>query len=196
MANVVAIFILAFVLTNVNAEYDVAKYCQLVKIGTKLPSFDSCKTYYTCKGSKEFTKEECPDKQVFNKDDADCIPESQSNCKIGVTNPCEGKDQTFATDLENCRMWHWCVGGKSAGKGTCLTGQYFNGTACVNGKCVNENFGSKVGTVTEVKNVCNIMKIGMFFGDFGNCATWMKCVANDTPPKQGKCDINYFGYVS
>lgn len=188
MTNVVVIATLAFVITNVKADYDVIKYCPLVPKDTKLPSLDSCETYYICKSSKEFTKHECPNGQVFNKDKANCVPKSQGDCKIGATNPCEGKDQTFATDLQNCRMWHWCVNGKSEGSATCPTGQYFDGKACINGKCVNENFNNNVG-VTEVKNLCSIMKAGMYFGDYDNCATWKIC-NTDKKLSQGKCDEN------
>lgn len=193
MVNV-AIVILAFALTNVKAEYDVEKYCQLVPRFTKLPSFDSCKSYYVCKTPNKPTKEDCPNNQVFNKDKGACEPEKDSNCKYGAKNPCTGKDEGFATDLENCRMWHYCKNGESQGSGTCLTGQYFNGEMCVNGKCPYDYVGKSSAT-TEVRNICNIMKVGLFFGDFDNCATWRKCFV-DKPIQEGQCDKDHTGYVS
>lgn len=171
---------MTFILRNVKAEYDVARYCQLVPKGTKFPSYDSCQTYYTCLNENDVEKSTCSGTQVFNKDLQKCVNQHEGNCKAlsDEKNPCEGLHATFAKHPKDCHWWHYCENGKVAHSATCPSGQYFNGKSCVFGKCGEEE--------VEVKDLCEIMPTGQFFGDFDDCTVWQKCQTNGAI-SQGKC---------
>lgn len=172
--------ILTFILVNVKAEYDVQRYCQLVPKGTKFPSFDSCQTYYTCLSAYDIKESQCPNGEIFDKDQQSCVI---GDCSTAVkTNACKGVHKDFAAHASDCRVWHYCEDDEIVHTATCPSGQYFNGNMCVYGKCEDENDD-------EVKNLCKIMQINQFFGDFDNCNAWRKC-KNQAPIAVGHCPGN------
>lgn len=177
--------ILTFTLTNVKAEYDVARYCQLVPKGTKFPSFDSCQTYYTCLNANEIEESSCSDTQIFNKDTQSCVTGS-CNLLADDTNPCSGIHKDFAAHPNDCRWWHYCEYGKISHSATCPSGQYFNGHSCVFGKCEE--------TTEEVKDLCKIMQNDQFFGDFDDCTKSQKCRAN-APIAKNYCANGYVSFI-
>ncbi|KAM7356277.1 peritrophin-48-like [Cochliomyia hominivorax] len=183
----VTIILLIFNVNYITAEYDVAKYCQLVPPSTKLPSLENCQIYYTCLDSNTPKESKCFGTDVFDKDEQACVPKEQSDCLYGINSPCEGLNGTFTKDPKECRLWHYCLDGKSVNSGFCNKGQYFDGEMCVSGTCTYENVNVDDGKVTEVKYICNIMQNNQFFGDFDDCRSWQKCVKSNEKPKDGKC---------
>ncbi|XP_037815877.1 peritrophin-48-like, partial [Lucilia sericata] len=174
----------AFVpITKINAEYEVSKYCQLVPVGTKLPSLESCQTFYTCLGQKQVAESKCAGDDVFDKDLQMCVPRTNNNCHVNIENPCENQDDTWVGDTKDCSLWHYCSSGKLIGSGSCALGQYFDDTikSCVNGKCPYN-----METSGEINDLCQIMQKDQFFGDFQDCAVWHRC--NGSGMNKGKCE--------
>ncbi|XP_065361609.1 peritrophin-48-like [Calliphora vicina] len=167
-----------------NAEYDVAKYCQLVETGTKLPSMNACQTYYICGPGGQPIQANCTDGTVFSKNAQNCVAEANSNCYFGLNNPCENRDKEFAPNTKACNQWYYCVKNEIAGSGSCAIGQIFSASSgtCVYGHC--ESGGNGNG-YTDVQNVCQIMSDGMFFGDNEQCNAWHKC--NGMMKTSGDC---------
>ncbi|XP_065362210.1 peritrophin-48-like [Calliphora vicina] len=180
---IICIVLLTCVPSKVNAEYNVAKYCQLVPVGTKLPSFKSCQTFYTCQTNNKVNETICAGADVFDKDLQYCVTKSQGNCYFHLGNPCENEDATWVPDGKKCGIWHYCSKGQVLGSGSCGPGQYFDGVTkqCTNGKCDN----IVATTTSEITNLCQIMQNDKFFGDFSSCNVWNKCI--NSKLSTGKC---------
>nr|P91745.1 RecName: Full=Peritrophin-48; Flags: Precursor [Lucilia cuprina]AAB38414.1 peritrophin-48a precursor [Lucilia cuprina] len=178
----VAIMLIA----TVNAEYNVAKYCELVKIGTLMPSMISCQDYYICRLNNQPIPVKCGANTVFDKDTQGCVPEAQANCILSLDNPCENKDRTFAPSSKACNEWHYCLNGNIVANGSCQPGQIFDASknSCIYGACNSDDDDSN-SDFTPVLNICDIMQNGQFFGDFENCQNWQKC--NNGRLQKGIC---------
>ena len=166
----VAIVLLASYAT---ADYNAAEYCQLVPVGTKLPSLSSCQTYYTCQNNKQVVAANCTGTDIFDKDYQECLPATVGNCASG--NPCANKNKMWVSDANTCGVWYYCLNGVVIGSGMCPSNEVFSDAAqmCQYGECSNTamtDHGSPL-----VDNVCSIMPNEKFFGDFDNCHAWHKC---------------------
>lgn len=119
------ILTLVFV-TNANAEYNVAQYCQLVKVGTKLPSSDNCQSYYTCFSADIVISAKCSGSDIFDKNAQGCVPKKLKSCKINsikngvIENLCDiMENEVFFGDFEDCQAWHRCNNDKTMSTGQC-----------------------------------------------------------------------------
>ena len=166
----VAIVLLASYAT---ADYNAAKYCQLVPVGTKLPSLTSCQTYYICQNNRQVMAVNCTGTNIFDKDYQECVPASVGNCASG--NPCANRNKVWVSDANACGVWHYCVNGAVIGSGMCPNNEVFNDASqqCQYGQCSNTAMTDN--GLPLVDNVCSIMQNEKFFGDFNNCHEWHKC---------------------
>uniref|UniRef100_A0A1I8NQ39 Chitin-binding type-2 domain-containing protein n=1 Tax=Stomoxys calcitrans TaxID=35570 RepID=A0A1I8NQ39_STOCA len=168
-----------------SATYNVSEYCQLVTPGTKLPSLDSCQTYYTCQSGGGYIPSACSGTENFDKNSQSCKASSNSVCNIGLDNPCSNvKTEGWVTNPNDCTGWIYCKNGATAGSGPCPNDQMFSYSKqqCIYGKCTNNNQGGDV----QIENLCEIMPNYVYFGDFEDCSAWHTC----TPELQnGNCKI-------
>ncbi|TMW47743.1 hypothetical protein DOY81_007170, partial [Sarcophaga bullata] len=155
------------------ADYNAAEYCQLVPVGTKLPSLTSCQTYYICQNNGQVSAANCIGTNIFDKDYQECVPASVGNCASG--NPCAHKNKIWVSDSNTCGVWHYCVNGSVIGSGMCPNNEVFNDASqmCQYGQCSNTVMTDH--GLPLVDNVCSIMQNEKFFGDFNNCHAWHRC---------------------
>ncbi|XP_061402719.1 peritrophin-48-like [Musca vetustissima] len=179
--------VMAICLNGATAEYDVARYCQLVTTGTKLPSLNDCQTYYTCQADGSYQTSTCLNSQSFDKNSQSCKPSSTVTTCIDALSPCANvAGEGWVQDPENCVKWIYCKNQKQSGSGTCPTKQYFSNEAggCIYGTCTNAN--DEDGGFTEISNLCELMANDVFFGDFESCDAWHKCTSGTM--KSGTCN--------
>ncbi|KAM7356303.1 peritrophin-48-like [Cochliomyia hominivorax] len=193
MAKTTDLALMLLVLGFAHAEYDVGKYCQLVKTNTKLPSLTSCQTFYVCQGSNQYMTLFCPTGTYFNKNSQSCET-SNDSCSNGVHNPCFNHNNQFVSDSKYCNEWHYCLQNAIASSGECPPGQRFSyeNQSCIYGECSgasiggnNNNNNVNSNNNNEIGNICQIMPEGQFFGDFNNCSNWHKCI--NMEDRRGHC---------
>lgn len=159
---------------------DMSPYCSLVRDGTKLRNPSNQNAYFECYDGVA-KEQKCNEDYIFNKDEQVCV--------IAGDSACAGETETWVRGT-NC-AFIYCIDGKAKGSGFCPKGQYFNGTACDFGDCP---YGQGSEEQMEISSMCDIMPIGMFFGDATNCNNWYRCTSNGLG--DGNCPDNQLFDVS
>ncbi|XP_075161261.1 peritrophin-48 [Haematobia irritans] len=163
--------LLALMANGASAAYNVSNYCQLVQPGTKLPSMDSCQTYYTCQSNGAYVSSACSGTENFDKNSQSCKAASTTPCVTGLDNPCSAlKGDLWVPNPNDCTGWVYCSDGKNAGSGPCPNNQIFSYTKqqCVYGTCTNSD-------EVVIQDLCEIMPTNIYFGSFEDCTAWYTC---------------------
>lgn len=165
------------------AAYDVAKYCSMIKTGTKLPSTDACSQYFTCTSDGKYTTADCGSGNSFDKNKQNCQPSANVDCYIGLENPCVGKNDAHVPDVSNCGAWFYCLNGEVKAKGKCPAGMALTAGRCDYYDCAGGSTPEENETPVAV---CDIMPNNKWFGDTLNCNAYYTCKAG-APITGGVC---------